>query len=142
LSLHPLFVVVVLQSKVQSEHQRNNAQDQDNGQEDPPLEPPRTPGRLDAFVELLVGILGIILDLDCLLLGSLNDGLLVDDLLVELGEEEGKLAHGLLDALDVVVTGADGAKDARGLATAVRLELLLVSDVSRLLVICFNLQLV
>jgi hypothetical protein len=41
----------------------------------------------------------------------LDDGLLVDDLLVELGEEKGKLAHGLLDTLDVVVTGADGAKN-------------------------------
>ena len=101
----------VLQSKVQSKYQRNNAQNQDDCQEDPPFEPSRAPSGLDSLVQLLVRILGVVLDLHSLLLGPLDDGLLVDDLLVELGEEKGKLAHGLLDALDVVVTGADGAKN-------------------------------
>lgn len=123
-ALAPKMLLVFLQSKVQSKYQRNDAQDQDNRQEDPPLEPSRAPGRLDALVQLLVCIFGIVLDLHSLLLGPLDDGLLVDDLLVELGEEEGKLAHGLLDALDVVVTGADGAKNTRGLAATVGLELL------------------
>jgi hypothetical protein len=75
------------------------------------------------LVQLLVCILGIVLDLHRLLLGLLDYRVLVDDLLVELGEEERKLAHGLFDALDVVVAGADGTEDARGLAAAVGFEL-------------------
>jgi hypothetical protein len=48
---------------------------------------------------------------------------LVHDLLIQLLEEQGKLGHGLLDALDVVVARANSAKDGGRLSAAVALEL-------------------
>lgn len=81
-------------------------------------------------MELQVRLLRVALDLGCLLLCLDDLSFLVHDLLVELGEEERELRHGLLDALDVVVAGADGAEDARGLAGAIGLELGLGTAVS------------
>jgi hypothetical protein len=57
-------------------------------------------------------MLSILIDLDRLLLDLLDLRLLVNDLLIELLEEQCELGHSLLDALDVVVAGADGTKDA------------------------------
>ena len=72
---------------------------------------------------MLCGILGVVSDLDNLFFGSLDDRSLVVDLLVKLDEEVCQLAHGLLDALDVVVAGADCAEDAGGLTDAIGFEL-------------------
>lgn len=80
--------------------------------------------------ELGIRVLGVVDDLGGLLFGLCDLGFLVDDLFVELLEEQGQLGHGLFDALDIVVAGANGAEHGGGLAGAVRFELL------KLLVIC------
>jgi hypothetical protein len=108
---------------VQPKPKRNSGKDYEDDQGYPPLEPARASGTLNTLVQLTSGSLGIALDLFSLLLGSLDQRLLVDDLLVKLREEECQLAHGLFDALDVIVSGADGTENAGGLAGAVGFEL-------------------
>jgi hypothetical protein len=61
--------------------------------------------------------------LNSLVLNLFNLSFLVDDLLIELLEEQCELAHGLLNALNIIVAGADGTEDARSLTAAVALEL-------------------
>jgi hypothetical protein len=74
-------------------------------------------------------MLGVFVDLDRLLLNLGDLCLLVDDLLVQLCEEQRELAHGLFDALDIVVASANGTENAGGLTATVALEL--QNDVSR-----------
>jgi len=120
----------VLQSKVETKNQGDDAQDQDDGQENIPLELSCTPRRLDALIQLLVGVFRVVLDLHSLFFGPRYLGLLVDNLLVELCKEERELAHCLLDTLNVIVACAHGAQHAGRLAAAVRLELLVVLAMS------------
>jgi hypothetical protein len=102
---------------------RDDGEDDDHDEEAPPLELPRPTRRLDACFQLLVGVLGVIVHLICLLFDLLYLGFLVDDYLVQLLEEQCQLAQCSLDALDVIVTRAHGAEYTRRLPTSVRLKL-------------------
>lgn len=57
------------------------------------------------------------------MLGGVNDGLLLLDNGGELLVEDGELAEGLLDALKLVMSGADVAEDGLGVTGAVRAKL-------------------
>jgi hypothetical protein len=118
-----LCLVVFPKTKVKSKCQSNNSEDEYHHKQGPPLELSRTSSRLDALVQLRVGVFGVFIDLDRLVLDVDSLLLLVDDLLVELLEQRCQFNHGLLNALDVVVTSTNGAEYTGRLPAAVALEL-------------------
>ncbi|KUI58520.1 hypothetical protein VP1G_11063 [Cytospora mali] len=89
-------------------HAEGDGQDDDEDDEGaPPLELAGAPGVLDAHVHLLVALLQVLVRLLRLLLGALDDGLLLHDERVQVLEEPRELHDGLLDLQELVVAGAD-----------------------------------
>ena len=78
---------------------------------------------LHALGELHVRVLRVLDDVRGLVVRGRHGGLLHDDLFGEVLEELVQLHHRLLDLLDVVVAGADGAQDGGGGGGAVGFEL-------------------
>ncbi len=98
-------------------------EDEDDDAEAPPLEAAGAGGALGGDLDLIVG-LGDVLDrILGVVLGGLNDGVLLVDERSDLAEEVGQLVHSLLDTDHLVVAGADGAEDRGCLAGAVGAEL-------------------
>lgn len=121
-------IVVFLQTEVETQYKSNDTDDEDKDKQSPATQAVAATDMLDTLVQLDMGLLALVDDNFCLLFGLLNLRLLVDDLLVQLLEELGKLDHGLLDALDVVVAGAHGSQNAVGMCGTVLLELLYDDD--------------
>jgi len=115
--------VPVCESKVQSENQGQDTDDQYDDPEQPPFQPASALSVLDTFVELYVSGLGVVLDVLGVLLGLLDHGFLDDNGLGKVLEELVELHQGAFDALNVVVTGTNGAENSRGGRCAVGLEL-------------------
>jgi hypothetical protein len=78
---------------------------------------------VDTFTELYVGLLGVLYNVVRLLLDRLYGRLLDNNSFGEVLEKLVQLFKGLLDLLNVIVAGADGAKDRGCGAGTVRFEL-------------------
>ena len=120
-SPHLRFVLV--ESKVQAKNQSQDTDDQHDDPEQPPFQPAGALGGIDALVQLHVSGFGVVLDVLCVLLGLLNHWFLNDNGFGEILEELVKLHKCAFDALDIVVTSANGAKNSRSGCCSVGLEL-------------------
>lgn len=97
-------------------------QDQDGNTQAPPLELSPVASALDSSLDLGVGIAEVVRRLLGLLSHILDDGALLDDLLVEDVEKVDKVVDGLFNLHHVIVASADIAENFRGAARAVGAE--------------------
>lgn len=118
-----MILLVLIQTKVETQYQSEDDDDGQTDEEAPPFEFAGAAGVLDTFVELDVAGFGVVLNVFGVLFGLLDGLVLEDDLSREVFHELLQFHHCSLDLLDVVVPGADGAKHGVGCCRAIRLKL-------------------
>ena len=97
--------------------------DEEDNEGAPPLEAVAPAGVCDAGRHLLVALVEVDVGLLGLLLGTGDDGILLDNEGVQVLEETGQLGDRLLDLLQLVVSRTDIAEDGGSLAGSVGSEL-------------------
>ncbi len=119
----PLLGGLFCQGNAQGDAEDGGDDDEDNDEEAPPLELAAVAGALVGLGNLLVAGLEVVDDVLALVLGVGNDRLLLLDHGGELLVQDGELGEGLLDALQLVMAGADVAEHGGGVAGAVCAQL-------------------
>lgn len=113
----------MLQPKIQPQHQSQDTTDQHHDEEAPPLHLPR-PARMPVrHIQLRVPLVDILHHVRRSLLDLHRRVFLHLDLLGQLLEQKAQIGDRGLDALDLVVAGADGTEGAVGGAGPVGFEL-------------------
>lgn len=96
---------------------------EDDNEGTPPLELAAVAGVLVGLLDLLVALLNVVDSILGIGLCGADDGVLLLDDSGEVVVEGSKLGESLLDALELVVAGADVTEDRAGVASAVCPEL-------------------
>jgi hypothetical protein len=101
---------VLRKTNTQADAERNGQDDEHDDEEAPPLELSAVGGVLLCLLDLLVALLDVLNGVDGVVLRGLDDGVLLLDQRGELLVQDGEIGQGLLDALELVVAGADIAQ--------------------------------
>jgi hypothetical protein len=101
---------VLRKTDTQTDTECDGKDDEHDDEQTPPLELPAVGGVLLCLLDLLVTLLDVLDGVDSVVLRGLDDGVLLLDQRCELLVQDGELGQGLLDALELVVTGADVAE--------------------------------
>jgi hypothetical protein len=101
----------------------NGDDDEQDDEGAPPLELAAAAGVVCGGLDLLVALVEVLDGLLGVLLGGHDDSVLLLDDGGQLLVKDGQLTDGLLDALQLVVAGANVAEDRAGMASAVGSEL-------------------
>lgn len=103
--------VVPIQAKVKTKHESDNDDDGETDEETPPLELSGVPCTLDAFVQLHISSLGIVLDVRGVLFSRCDGSVLQDNRCRQVFHELVEFDNSPFNLLNIVVSSTDGTKN-------------------------------
>lgn len=116
-------LILLGESNAQTDTERDGKDDEYNNKEAPPLELLASARVVCRNFDFFIALLDVFDSLFGVLLGGLDDRFLLLDNSGQFLEELAKLHHGLLNALQLAVTGSDVAQNSVGVACPIGFEL-------------------